>query len=198
VQGNLVANGGFIQSGNPLAGWSLAPGALATWQADGANGTNGSVQLRFLPAAPGQVANRGAIYYTGLFQCVSLPGPGDYRLGAHARVDAQASAASFGDVLWSLHPAGAPCAGAGTTGGRVGMPRSTAWIAGSTALRIEPMDWVPGSALRIELAVGDSSTVSIEPVEAEVDEVTLLEGPMFADGFDEPAVSVPAPGRRLP
>jgi hypothetical protein len=183
---NLVANGGFSAQPNPLAFWTNAPGAFATWISEGANASLGSVHLRFLPPISVGDATRGAVYYTGLTQCVAIPRSGRYLLSAFARVPASASPSSIAGLGWTLRYDGVGCTGAADTSGRAGIVRSTTWIASSVdSIQIRPEDWTTNTTLAIAVEVGDSSTTSIEPVEALVDEVWLVEGPLFADGFED-------------
>lgn len=183
---NLVVNGGFSQQPNPLAFWTNAPGAFATWISEGANGTQGSVHLRFLPPISTGVARRGAIYYTGLSQCVSIARSGRYLLSGFARVSEVASASSFPGLGWTLRFNGPNCTGPAVSSGRVGFSRSTSWTASSiAAIDIGPEDWTAATTIEISVQVGDSSTTSIEPVEALLDEISMVEGPLFEDGFEE-------------
>ena len=183
---NLVANGGFSAQPNPLAFWTIAPGAFATWLSEGANASHGSVHLRFLPPISAGVAARGAVYYTGLTQCVAIPRSGRYLLSGYARVPATASPSSIAGLGWTLRYDGVGCAGAADTSGRVGVVRSTLWTPSFIdSIQIRPEDWTTNTTLAIAVEVGDSSTTSIEPVEAVVDEILLVEGPLFADGFEE-------------
>ena len=71
----------------------------------------------------------GAVYFTGLTQCVTLPGAGTYALSAYARVPATASPSSIAGIRWVFRGNGPPCAGAVTQGGSLGFPRSTSTTA---------------------------------------------------------------------
>lgn len=182
---NLIANGGFDAQPNPLAFWSNAPGAFATWVAEGANGSIGAVHLRFLPPVSRGVAARGAIYYTGLTQCVAVEAPGRYIVQGYARVPSGASAASVPGLTWRLRGASPACSGPAEGSGSLDFVRSTTWVASPPAtIEIDELFWTPGTTLEFEVGVGDSSTGSIEAVEALVDGVSLVAGPLFADGFE--------------
>jgi hypothetical protein len=182
--GELIRNGGFDQQQNPLAFWLNAPGALATWSSDGANGSQGSVQLRFVPPGSSKLLAKGAVFYTGLTQCVPVPHPGTYVLGGYARVTATASPSSFAGIRWVLRSNEPQCLGPITSSGRVGLPRSTAWVAALASIQVEPQVWTANTTIEVELQAGDSSTQSIETVEALIDEITLFEGPLFGDSFE--------------
>ncbi len=183
--GNLVRNGSFDAQPNPLAFWTNASEALATWASDGASGSQGSVQLRFLPPGRADQAILGAVYFTGLTQCVSLPGAGPYALAGYARVAATASPSSIAGIRWVLRTNGPACIGAVTQSGSVGFPRSTAWTASFPSLiQFEASEWTVGTTLEIQLQAGDSSTQTVEALEAFIDEVTLEEQPFFGDGFE--------------
>jgi hypothetical protein len=184
--GNLIVNGGFSQQPNPLAFWFNAPGAFVTWESEGANGSEGSAYVRFLPPISTGVAERGAVYYTGLTQCVSIPHPGRYLLSGFARVPEASSPSSIAGLGWTLRYDAPNCTGPGDSIGRAGFVRSTAWMASSVgSIEISPARWTVGTALEIAVQAGDSSTTSVEPVEAIVDEISLIAGPLFADGFEE-------------
>jgi hypothetical protein len=182
---NLVLNGGFSQQPNPLAFWTNAPGALATWVSEGANGSQGAVQLRFIPPSGGGAAARGAIYYTGLTQCIPIPGPGSYVLGGFSRVPAVLGQPHVAGTRWTLRSNGPQCVGPITGSGSVDFQRSTSWLAAVPAsIQILDPDWTAATTIEIELQVGDSSTQTIEPVEAYLYDVFLIEGPLFGDGFE--------------
>lgn len=65
---NLVLNGSLNAQPNPLVFWTNAPETLAGWARDGANGSQGSAQLRYLPSGRAGEAVLGAVYFTGLTQ----------------------------------------------------------------------------------------------------------------------------------
>ena len=72
-----------------------------------------------------------------------------------------------------------------TQSGSVGFPRSTAWTASFPSLiQFEASEWTVGTTLEIQLQAGDSSTQTVEALEAFIDEVTLEEQPFFGDGFE--------------
>jgi hypothetical protein len=185
AQTNLILNGSFSQQPNPLAFWTNAPGAFVTWMSEGANASQGSAHVRFFPPVSRGVA-KGAIYYTGLTQCVSIPGPGRYLLSAFARRPESASASSLAGVGWTLRFNSAGCTGTNDGNGRVDVVRSTAWTKSFVdTIEISSLGWTAATTLEIAIQVGDSSTASIEPVEALLDEIVLVEGPLFVDGFEE-------------
>jgi hypothetical protein len=181
---NLVANGGFAEQPNPLAFWTNAPGAFVTWVSEGANGSQGAAHLRFLPPVSRGVAARGAVYYTGLTQCVAIPRSGRYLLSGVARVSAAASPSSIAGLGWTLRFNGANCLGTVDSSGQVGFSRSTAWSSSVDSIEIDVENWTAATTIEVGVQVGDSSTASIEPVEALVDGIALIEGPLFADGFE--------------
>lgn len=182
---DLVRNGSLNAQPNPLAFWSNSSEALAGWSSDGANGSQGSAQLRYLPAGRAADSILGAVYFTGLTQCVALPGAGTYALSAYAHVPGTASPSSIAGIHWVFRTNAPQCTGAITQSGPVGFPRSTTWAASfPTSIEIEPADWTVGSTIEIQLQVGDSSTQSVEALEAFIDEVRLVEQPLFADGFE--------------
>jgi hypothetical protein len=183
--GSLILNGGFSQQPNPLAFWTNAPGAFAIWASDGANASLGSVQLRFIPLTGSRMRPKGAVYYTGLTQCVSIPGPGSYVLGGYSRVPAVASPSSLAGVRWSLRTNGPQCSGPVHASGNARFPRSTTWTVSLPALiQVEASEWTASTTIEIEVQVGDSSTTSIEPVTADLDEIELTEAVLFGDGFE--------------
>ena len=182
---NLIANGSFSQPPNPLAFWTNAPGALVTWIGDGANASAGAVHLHFFPPISRGAIARGAVYYTGLTQCVSIPRSGRYLLHGFARVPATASASSLPGLGWTLRHDDPNCSGVADRSGSININRSTAWTSSSIeAIEIDASEWTGGTTLEVEVRVGDSSTASIEPVEAVLDEIALIEGPLFQDGFE--------------
>jgi hypothetical protein len=182
---SLVVNGGFSDQPNPLAFWTNAPGAFVTWVSDGANGSQGSAQVRFFPPVSTAISARGAVFYTGLTQCVSIPRPGRYLLSAFARVPVGASPSSLAGLGWTLRANGPNCTGPADSSGRVGSVRSTEWTATSVAsIEIDAANWTVATTIEVAVQVGDSSTNSIEPVEGFVDEIALIEGPLFKDGFE--------------
>lgn len=184
--GNLVVNGGFSQQPNPFASWANAPGVFVTWVSEGANGSQGSARLPYFPPKSTGDSARGAIYYTGLTQCVSIPRSGRYLLSGFARVSQGSSPSSFAGLGWTLRTNGPNCTGPGDSSGRNGITRSTAWTASSVqSIEIDPAAWTVATTIEVGVLVGDSSTNSIEPVEAFVDEISLIEGPLFKDGFEE-------------
>ena len=183
---NLVLNGSFNAQPNPLVFWINSSEALAGWASDGANGSLGSAQLRYLPTGPAGEVIRGAVYFTGLTQCVSLPGAGTWALAAFARVPDTASPSSFAGIRWTFRANGPQCTGSATQSGTMSIPRSTTWAASSPSLiQIDPANWTVGSTIEIQLQVGDSSTQTVEALEAFIDEVSLEERSLFADGFEE-------------
>jgi hypothetical protein len=184
--GNLVANGDFAELPNPFVSWTNAPGAFVTWLEQGANASPGAAHLRFFPPPRRGGAARGAIYYTGLSQCIAIPRPGRYLLRAYARIPEAASASSRAGLGWTLRYAAADCGGAGNGNGSLDFVRSGTWVASSTAsIQVRPEFWSAGTTIELALQVGDSSTTSIEPVEAVLDAITLIEGPLFQDGFED-------------
>lgn len=188
----LVSNGSFTGQADPLAFWSPGAGAQVTWLADGANGTQGAVQLRFVPTRVDRSAVRGAVYYTGLVQCVAIPAPGRFGLAAYGRVPATASTSSFASVRWTLRSNGPQCVGAGSGNGFNGIVRSTSWTASPVdVIEVDAGLWTPATTLQLAVDVGDSSTTTIEPVEAVLDEISLVELPLFDDGFDDSAAAAP-------
>lgn len=183
--GNLILNGGFSQLPNPLVNWSNAASALATWVSEGANGSQGAVQLRFLAAAGAQARPKGAVFHTGLIQCVRIPGPGSYALGGYARIAENAAQSSLARIRWTLRANGPQCSGPIAGSGAAEFPRSTNWVASTpTAILVEPPDWTAATTVALELQVGDSSTTTIEPLEAYLDQVYVTEGALFEDGFE--------------
>lgn len=186
TEADLVLNGSFSAQPDPLAFWTTAPGAFATWVADGANGSQGAVNLRFLPPVSSGASKRGAVYYTGLTQCIALPRPGRYLLRGYGRVPSTASPSSFPGLRWSLRYDAPDCTGPLDGNGGVNLPRSTSWTASSVgSIAISAAAWTANTTLAIDVEVGDSSTASVEPVEAFLDEISLVEGPLFADGFED-------------
>jgi hypothetical protein len=183
---NLVANGGFSQLPNPLAFWTNAPGASVTWLSEGANASQGAAQLRFLPPVSHGAPARGAIYYAGLTQCVPIPRSGRYLMQGFSRVSATSSPSSVAGLAWTLRFDSANCTGPSDGNGRVSLVRSTTWTASSIeSIEIDGGNWTPATTVEVAVEVGDSSTASIEPVEASLDEISLVEGPLFADGFED-------------
>lgn len=184
--GNLVANGDFAEWPNPFVSWTNAPGAFVTWLEQGANASPGAAHLRFFPPPRRGDAARGAIYYTGLSQCIPIPRPGRYLLRAYARVPEAASASSRAGLGWTLRYAAADCGGASNGNGSLDFVRSGTWVASSTAsIQVREEFWSAGTTIELALQVGDSSTTSIESVEAVLDAITLIEGPLFQDGFED-------------
>lgn len=184
AEGNLVVNGSFTSQPNPFASWANAPGVFVTWVSEGANGSQGSARLPYFPPKSTDGSARGAIYYTGLTQCVSIPRSGRYLLSGFARVS-PGSGPSFAGLGWTLRTNGPNCTGPADSTGRDGIPRSTAWTESLVAtIEVDPAAWTAATTIEVAVLVGDSSTGSIEPVEAFVDEISLIEGPLFKDGFE--------------
>lgn len=182
---NLVLNGSLNAQPNPLVSWTNAPEALAGWASDGAAGSQGSAQLRYLPSGRAAESPQGAVYFTGLTQCVALPGAGTYALSGYARVPSTASPSSIAGIRWVFRGNGPACAGTVTQSGYVGFPRSTSWTASfPESIQVESTDWTIGSTIEVQLQVGDSSTQTVEALEAFIDEVRLVEQPLFGDGFE--------------
>jgi len=77
------------------------------------------------------------------------------------------------------------CPGSQSGSQSLDFPRSTTCAASFPSLiQIEPTNWTVDSTIKIRLQVGDSSTQSVEPLEAYIDEVRLVEQPLFVDGFE--------------
>lgn len=198
--GNLVMNPSFpARSETPpdhFRRWSVPAPTLASWsEAEGAPGSPGAVYVSFRPGIdpdPGRGAKSAAVAYTGLRQCIALPGSAIYGVSSWSRVPgATVVSRDYARIRWTLRRDGADCVGAVSAEGDHYLARSSAWsVAPEAQIPLAPGDWTVNSTLEIALQVLDGDVNATNAIDAWFDNVTLrvvnLEVPrVFRDGFED-------------
>jgi hypothetical protein len=182
--GNLVLNPEF--RGDRRLWDAGTPGSTATWLATGA--ANGGGVSTSMVAAPGGV-------FTGLRQCVRIPGPGRYRLSGSA-YGSGSSAFDRDDVSlqWNLrHNAGGEaCSGPINVQGSVAFNNTASWSVSPTAalIDISPAQFSRFTNVEVLLQVREGSLNINATTTGFFDEIALVadDGPpsdaVFANGFE--------------
>jgi hypothetical protein len=165
---NLVANGGFSSA---LVDWRTTGNGTASLSLDDIDGdpVSGSALLRNAEVDAGVQA-------IPLDQCVALPGPGVYLVGASSRLDATqvAGRAVLGTVLYG----GANCTGSIRGGAGRGFPRASTWT---------PVSFLVSVDISVSMLVrlGVEKAVAGGTIEVQVDDVFVgLTPQLFRNGFE--------------
>jgi hypothetical protein len=197
--GNLVLNPSFPARHEAVPDhfrrWTIPSPPLVTWsEAEGIGSSGGAAYVSFRPGIdPEPALTEGSpVAYTGLRQCISVPGPGIYALSAATRVPGTlASSRDYARIHWILRRNAADCGGAATTEGDHYLARSANWSASPEAqIAVPPGDFTINSTIEIALQVLDGDQNATNAVDAWFDEVTLRvignEVPdVFGDGFEQ-------------
>jgi hypothetical protein len=197
--GNLVLNPSFPARSETVPDhfrrWTIPSPPLVTWsEVEGFGSSAGAAYVRFRPGIdpdPGRGAGT-AVAYTGLRQCISLPGPGLYGLTAATRVPgALASARDYARIHWILRQDSPDCSGPATSEGDHYLARSATWSASPEAqIAVSPGEFTINTTIEIALQVLDGDQSGTNAVDAWFDEVSLREigtgvPVVFGDGFEE-------------
>lgn len=165
---NLLANGGFSAA---LDGWRATGDGTASPAPEDVVGdpSSGSALLRNAQVDAGTRTNP-------LDQCVVLTGPGEYLIGASARVDpAQVGGrAVLGSVLYD----GVDCTGGIRGAGGQFIPRAPAWTAVGFVVPV-----TIGASMLVRLGVDKPGAGGT--LEVQVDDVFVERTPLvFRSGFE--------------
>ena len=169
VAQDFVVNGGFAGG---LAGWTVSGQGSATPSADDIDDDPGSGSVIL-----GNAETTAGSRTRPIHQCITIEGPGEYRLGASARVDP--SQVPGRAVVGFVSYTGTACDGGIVGGAGTYIPRAAVWTPLELVVRIYDVPRTLSLGVEVDKPGAEGT------LEVQVDDVYLIRTDrLFRSGFE--------------